>query len=298
MKNTKAAAFVVIGAMLWGTYGSFVTVIGGMGLGANAMIFLRFLFTALPVFLYLLLRDRAQLRFDRGALLLFAANGLASILFFTSCYTAAIRETKIATAAALLYTSPAMVMLLSALLFREKLGVRKICCVGLAIAGCALVSGLGLGGAALTGKGLLLGLGAALGYSLYSIFSRLLQQRGVSTLTNVCYTFSIASLAYLVLAIRDGSLFGLAALPGAALLSAVCGLVTGLAAYLFYTLGLRDMEPSRAAQLATVEPVFAALLGVILFAQRLSWTETLGIALVVTAVVLMNLHGKDVPSGA
>lgn len=59
-------------------------------------------------------------------------------------------------------------------------------------------------------------------------------------------------------------------------------------AYLLYTAGLHDMEPSRAAQLATVEPVFAAILGVLLFDQKLAATEILGIVLVVFAVIFAN----------
>ena len=223
---------------------------------------------------------------------LFAANGLASILFFTACYAAAIRETKIATAAALLYTAPAIVLLLSALLFSEKLTPRKIACVLLSVLGCALVSGLGSGGARLTFRGLLLGLGAGLGYALYSIFSRLIQQRGYSTYTNVCYTFSTAAAAYLAIALGNGSAAEIVRLPGAALLSVLCGLLTGLLAYLLYTAGLRELEPSRAAQLATIEPVVAALLGALLFRQSLSAAEVIGIALVVAAVVGMNLRPR------
>lgn len=286
--NRKAIVLVIAGAMLWGTYGSFVTAIAARGLKGNAMIFLRFLATALPVLLYIILRDRTQLRVKRKDWVLFAANGLASILFFTSCYTAAIQETKIATAAALLYTSPAMVMLLSAALFHEKLTARKVAAILIAVVGCALVSGLGRGEGTLTAKGLLLGLGAALGYSLYSIFSRLIQERGYSTFTNLLYTFSIATAAYFALSMADRSLWDVPRLPDASLLAILCGLVTGLLAYLLYTTGLRDLEPSRAAQLATVEPVFAAVLGVVLFGQRLSVSELAGILLVVSAVIFAN----------
>ena len=293
MKRKKAALAVVASAMLWGTYGSFLTAIEARGMGANSINFLRFAATSLPILGYLLLKDKKALRVRGKDVWLFAANALASILFFTACYAAAIRETKIATAAALLYTAPAIVLLLSALLFGEKLTPRKILCVLLSVLGCALVSGLGSGGAALTPRGLLLGLGAGLGYALYSIFSRLIQQRGYSTFTNVCWTFLIAAAAYLAISIAEGSAEEIARLPGAALLAAVCGLFTGLLAYLLYTAGLREMEPSRAAQLATIEPVFAALLGAVLFSQRLSLTECLGIALVVISVVGMNLRPTE-----
>ena len=292
-KGKKAAVPVIAAAMLWGTYGSFLTAITARGMNANVVNFLRFASTSLPILAYLLIKDRAALRVKRKDLWLFAANGLASILFFTACYAAAIRETKIATAAALLYTAPAIVLLLSALLFGEKLTPRKILCVLLSVLGCALVSGLGSGGAPLTLRGLLLGLGAGLGYALYSIFSRLIQQRGYSTFTNVCWTFLIAAAAYLAISIAEGSAEEIARLPGAALLAAVCGLFTGLLAYLLYTAGLREMEPSHAAQLATIEPVFAALLGAVLFSQRLSLTECLGIALVVISVVGMNLRPTE-----
>ena len=292
MKRKKAALAVIAAAMLWGTYGSFLTLIEGRGMGANVINFLRFAAASLPILLFLPAGDKAALRVEKKDIWLFAANGLASILFFTLCYAAAIRETKIAAAAALLYTAPAIVLLLSALLFGEKLTGRKSVCVLLSVLGCALVSGLGSGGAALTPRGLLLGLGAGLGYALYSIFSRLIQQRGYSTYTNVFWTFLIAAAGYLAIALAEGSAVQILRLPGAALLSVLCGLLTGLLAYLLYTAGLREMEPSRAAQLATVEPVFAALLGVLLFRQRLSLTEILGIALIVAAVVGMNLRAE------
>ena len=294
-KKTRAALCVVAAAMLWGTYGSFLTAIAARGMSANAINFLRFAATSLPVLVFLLLRESKALRVKRRDLWLVFANGLASILFFTSCYAAAIRETKIATAAALLYTAPAIVLLLSALLFGEKLTARKVFCVLLSVAGCALVSGAVGTGETLTARGLLLGLGAGLGYALYSIFSRLLQQRGYSTLTNVCHTFAIAAAAYFVIALREGSAAQILRLPGATGLSIVCGLLTGLLAYLLYTAGLRELEPSRAAQLATVEPVFAALLGLTLFSQRLSWPEWLGVALIAAAVVGMNAGEKERP---
>ena len=292
MNHKRAACLVIASAMLWGTYGSFLTFITASGMSATVVNFLRFASTSVPILGFLLLRKREELRVERRDIPLFLANGLASILFFTACYAAAIRETKIATAAALLYTAPVIVLLLSVLLFGEKLTPRKGICVLLSVLGCALVSGVGRGGAALTLRGLLLGLGAGLGYALYSIFSRLIQQRGYSTYTNVGYTFAIAAAAYLAIALRDGSAAQIVTLPGAALLSLLCGIFTGLLAYLFYTAGLRELEPSRAAQLATVEPVFAAMLGALLFRQNLSATECLGIALVVAAVIGMNLRSR------
>ena len=241
--KNKAIFQVVTAAMLWGTYGAFVTGISALGMSGTNIVFLRFLATCVPVFLYLIIMDRKQLVIKKNDLPLFIANGLASLLFFTICYTYAIKETKIATAAAILYTSPAMVMIMSAILFKEKLNAKKCLCILLAIMGCSLVSGLGSAGSGLTAKGLLLGLGSALGYSLYSIFSRYIQKRGYSTFTNIFYTFTTATIAYFIIALLSKDLPQIWQLKSASALAILGGIVTGLLAYAFYTTGLEAMEP-------------------------------------------------------
>lgn len=291
-KRNLAPLFVILGALCWGTYGSFVTKISAWGLGQNALVSIRFLFTALPMFLFLLCKDPGKLKIPKKDMPLFLANGIVSIVFFTSCYTAAIRYTKIATAAALLYTAPAIVLILSAILFKEKLTGKKIICVLFSVLGCALCSGLA-GGADLTRKGLLLGLGAGLGYALYSIFSRYIQMRGYTTYTNILYTFGIATIVYIVMACVDGSAQNSIQHPEAIALAALCGLVTGCAAYILYTEGLSKMAPPTASVLATIEPVTAAILGVVLFGQTLSIMEIMGIVLVVGSVIAMNVGHRS-----
>ena len=138
-----SAAMVIVSAVLWGLYGTFVTILTSMGLARNALVFLRMLGTSLPVGLLIFATDRRAFRVRKADIPLFICNGLFSLLFFTFCYTAAIKVTKIATAAALLYTAPAIVMVLSAILFHEKMNARKIFCCLLAVAGCAFASGLG-----------------------------------------------------------------------------------------------------------------------------------------------------------
>ena len=298
-----SAAMVIASAVLWGLYGTFVTVLTSMGLDRNALVFLRMLGTSLPVGLLICATDRNAFRVRKEDIPLFICNGLFSLLFFTFCYTAAIKVTKIATAAALLYTAPAIVMVLSAVLFHERMNARKVFCCLLAVAGCAFASGLGgelfagdvLSGSAaassgslITPAGLLLGLGAGLGYALYSIFSRIILNRGYSVYTNVFYSFGVAMLGFLVLSVMDGSVGQVFDSPSRTALALLCGLLTGSMAYVLYTAGMKGMETSRAAQLTTIEPVTAALLGSLLFHQPLSVWEIVGIVMVVGSVVLMN----------
>ena len=93
-----SALMVIVSAVLWGLYGSFVTVLTSMGLSQNALVFLRMFATSIPVGLLMLATDRSAFRVRPADIPLFIANGVLSLLFFTFCYTSAIKVTKIATA--------------------------------------------------------------------------------------------------------------------------------------------------------------------------------------------------------
>lgn len=84
--------------------------------------------------------------------------------------------------------------------------------------------------------------------------------------------------------------------PGKLLLFCVLtGLVTAVIPFLAYTLGLRTVEASRAGILATVEPMVAALIGVFLFSEPITFQTGAGILLILTAVILLNFRqaGSD-----
>ena len=178
---------------LWGTMGLFSRSLGEIGIGSAGAIFVRCALAALLFLLTILLKDPAQLKVKPKDFWCFFGSGVCSLLFFTYCYFTAISLMSLSSAAILLYTAPAIVMLLSALLFRERITGRKLAALVLAVAGCALVSGLG-SGATVTAWGLLYGLGAGFGYALYSIFARCALDRGYGSNTVNFYSCLLAAL--------------------------------------------------------------------------------------------------------
>ena len=70
------------------------------------------------------------------------------------------------------------------------------------------------------------------------------------------------------------------------------GIITGFFPYVFYSRGLELMESSKASILASVEPVVGTLFGVFLFKEALSLLGGIGIALVLSAVVLLSVKPK------
>ena len=82
--------------------------------------------------------------------------------------------TTVATATLCYYFAPTIVVLLSPLLFRERLSAKKLICAGLAVLGMILVSGVLEQGSAKSGqmRGVLFGLGAACFYAMVVILNK------------------------------------------------------------------------------------------------------------------------------
>ena len=58
--------------------------------------------------------------------------------------------------------------------------------------------------------------------------------------------------------------------------------------FLSYTLGLRTVEASKAGILATIEPLVAMLVGILVFSEPLTLLFGSGIVLILLAVILLN----------
>jgi threonine/homoserine efflux transporter RhtA len=65
-------------------------------------------------------------------------------------------------------------------------------------------------------------------------------------------------------------------------------LITAVIPFLFYTLGLRTVEASKAGILATIEPMVATIIGITYFSESLTILSGTGIALILAAAVVLN----------
>lgn len=291
MKQSKSALCVLLAGTLWGSMGLFVRKLNAVGLYALDIVQLRIAISLVLVGLYLLIFARDKLHVRLRDLWCFAGTGIVSLLLFSWCYFSGMQEASLSVMAVLLYTSPAFIVLLSVLLFREMLTRQKLLALVLTFAGCCLVSGLG-SGSAVSMKGLLLGLGSGFFYALYSIFSRYAIERGYGSWTITFYTFLFCLLASAPLAHWDLIAQALSSDASVPVYALLMGLLTGFLAYIFYTKGLEGMESSRAGILASVEPVVGTIIGTLVFHEPLPVQSVLGIALVLGGIVVLG--GKKV----
>ena len=282
--------FVLAAATLWGAMGVFVRYLGERGLAAFDITQIRVTVGLLAIGLYLLAFRRDLLRIRLRDLWCFFGTGIISLLLFSTCYFAAMSYVSLSTAAILLYTAPIFVMLMSLLLFKEKMTVFKICALAAALSGCVLVSGIGAGGLG-SPIGLALGIASGFFYALYSIFSRFAIQRGYGSLTIVFYTFLFCAVGCSFFA-DHGAIAEAVLRPDLTvwLLCIGMGILTGFLPYVFYSRGLELMESSRASIVASLEPVVGTLFGVLLFKEALTVMGVIGIVLILCAVVLLALR--------
>ncbi|MGN0414125.1 MAG: DMT family transporter [Agathobacter sp.] len=288
-----APLLIVSAGILWGSMGLFVRRLNGLGLASMEIVALRSVVTAVLMLLFLLCFDRRLLQIKWKDIWCFFGTGICSILFFNFCYFKAMELTSLSVAAILLYTAPAIVMLLSYFLFREKLTGRKILSVLMTFAGCVLVTGILTEGGAVSAAGILMGLGAGLGYALYSIFSRYALEKGYHTFTITFYTFLIASIGSFFLADMGKVVQTAAKDAGTMLLCLGLGIVCTVIPYLTYTLGLKYVENGKASILASIEPVTATLLGGIVFHERLTAGSAAGVILVLTALYIASAENRE-----
>lgn len=290
MKN-KYVASVILAGSLWGFMGFFRRTLDSMGISAIGCIAVRCVFAAVLFGAVVFFGDRNAFKVKLKDLWIFIGSGVVSLLVFGVCYFKAMDYMSLSAAAILLYTAPCFVILFSALLFKEKLTGQKLLAMLLAFAGCCLVSGIGGGGARITPVGLVLGLASGVCYALYSIFSRFALNRGYSSLTINFYSCLLAAVGatiiggteYVPVITSSAQNFGFAF---------ATGLVTCFLPYLLYTRGLVGLENGKASIMASIEPVVATVVGVVIYHEALTGLSAAGIVLVLGAIVLLNVKPK------
>jgi DME family drug/metabolite transporter len=273
-------AYIALAALLWGTLGPVARLALADGVTPLELGFWRALVAGALFGAHALARGRARLaRRDLPAVAAFALVGVA--LFYVS-YFRAVRAGGAAVAAILLYTAPAWVALGSWAWLGERITRRTLAALALTLGGVALVSaGSGaaagpaapLGGAAL-GWGLL----AGLAYASYYLFGKRYFAR-YDPPTIYMYALLLGALAIapaVTFAPKDGATW-------ATLL--FIAVVPTYLAYLVYGEGLRRVEATRAATVATLEPVVAATLALVVWDEALRAVGYAGAGLVLAGVL-------------
>lgn len=288
-----APVFVLMASVLWGSMGIITRYVAAIGFNTRQTAAVRITSAAVVLILFLLITDRSKLKIEKKDIKWFLGTGLGSLFINNLAYAATVQRASLSVAVVLLYTAPFFVMIMSVLFFKEKLTVQKISALLLSFAGCVLV--VGLSGANVGSNAvitLMIGLSAGFGYSLYSIFGKVLMGK-YESLTVTVYTFILASLASLVIA-EPASMVKIITENTSKMPVTVIGSVITLALpYICYSAALKYIESSKASIIASFEVVAASLFGVILYDESLDMFNLIGIVCVVAALIILQWKPKN-----
>lgn len=282
-----AVCSILAAATLWGVQGLFSRALGELNIPGLPIMVVRNLGGAALLALVFLVADRTAFRVRLRELPLLALMGMCGVLGMNLLYYRSQQISSLAVAAILLYTAPTIVVLFSALIWKDPLTKRKLLALVLAFLGCGFVAGMLSGSLSISSQGLAVGLVNALAYASYTLFGRkALTWHG--PLTVLFYALLFAGLGGLVLCPAQ-ELVLLGTTSGAMTQTLCMMVLSTVVPFVLYTKGLAGLGDSgKAAILASVEPVVAALLGIVAFGEPLTLGVALGLACVLGAVALLK----------
>jgi len=279
MKRLTGILLIAISAASFGTLAIFGRYAYADGMDTFTVLFLRFSIAAV-LMASLLITRREHL--PRGRVLAqLIGMGALGYVGQSFMYLTAINYASAGLVALLLYLYPFFVMMLSAIVFREKITRLKTIALVLALIGTALT--VDPAGGQLIGA--LMAITAAAIYSVYIIVGTNVMKH-VSAVQSSTVIFASAGMVYGILTVINGAHFpsgnsGWFTMSGIVLIATVIPVVTFLA-------GLERIGPTNAAMLSTLEPVVTVLLAAWLFQERLNTVSLLGGGLILLAVVVLT----------
>ncbi len=223
--------------------------------------------------------------------------GVAASNYF---YYVAIQRTSVAVAIILQYTAPVWVLCYVVARRQQKISFQKIAAVVVAIAGIALtINMVGAKSSSplhLNSSGLLAAMLASFSFAFYNV-------GGHSILAHYdrwrVLTWTLASAAAFWLIVNPPwKVFAAHYTPAQWAFLFVFSMISVLGSFSLYFLGLQHLEPTRAIIASCLEPVFSILLAAVLLGEGVRPIQALGIVLVLSAIVIVQLPGRGATEGS
>lgn len=287
--NILPYLFVLLAAMLWGTVGTTQTFLSE-GISSFAVAGVRSGIGGGVLLLAVLLMKKISFRNWSWKWTILAAIAIALFqsLFFTS-----VRFTGVAVGTVVtIGSAPVFAGFIEWVFWKVRPTLVWAIATVLAIVGCLLLF-MNQGETAINPIGIGLALAAGSMFALYTNVSKQLMKRE-ETLPAVAMTFSICALFLLPLAAKDGFGWlteGINIWPILFMALAATSL-----AYILFLGGLKKISSSAAVTLSLAEPLTAALLGVFLVGEHLTFVAWIGVSLLLGGIIVLTFGTKKAAS--
>ena len=263
------------------------------GASAATISFLRMAFAFVILLVITVIRSGiSAFRVSRRILFFSAMLGLVCHGVYNVFYSWAVMRIGVTVSAVLLNVAPVFTAILSVILFHEQITSHKCIALMINVIGCMLAATGGrFSAASLSISGILFGVISGLCYALTAIFGKFAGEDSDPFVVST-YSYFFAAL-FLAVFMRPWETPITLTLP-VVWLGSLYALIPTAIGYLFYYRGVQQMrESSKVPVIASMETVTAAILGVLVLAEKLTVMHYLGIAVVMVSIVSMQ-HSKRV----
>ncbi|MBQ7115575.1 MAG: EamA family transporter [Clostridia bacterium] len=281
----KEKISMILSMVIFGTIGIFVKYIG---MPSGVIASFRGIVGALVILSVMLISGRKiDFKAIKSKLPVLLASGIA-IGFNWILLFEAYRFTGIPVATVCYYTAPIIVVIASAFVFKEKLKLKQIVCVFIALIGVALVSGLFQDNSSKF-TGVLCGLGAAMLYASVMIMNKFMGE--VESYERTFVQLIVAGLVVLPYALFTTENINLN--PTSVMLLVIVGVVHTGFAYLIYFGAMKKLKSQTVAILSYIDPASAIILSSLVFMQLPTLYELVGVILIMTAAIASEIRKKE-----
>ncbi len=284
MQNILGFILILISAVSFGAAPVFTEFVYREGLNTQSLLFFRFSMASVIIWLIVLVLRK---KLPRGKdLFILILLGLLGYTGQSYSYFKALTYIPPALVAILLYLYPVIVTLLSVLVLKEKLTRRKTAALILALTGTLLVIGIQSGSNI---KGIILGISAAVIYSVYILASTKVLKRN-NTFSSTAVIVTSAAVFYMGFCMNTELV--LPASAGGWINTALLAVVsTAVAIYTFFA-GVKLIGAVNSSMISTFEPVATLVLTAAIFSYRITMLQIIGTVLIIAAAILLSLQDK------
>jgi drug/metabolite transporter (DMT)-like permease len=281
--NRLIYPLIIVGQLIAG--GTFpIAKIAVSSIEPFTLALLRFGIASATMLLIIVTTGRVR-RIERGDWLRFIMLGLLAVPLNQLLFLYGLKFTTAGRSALYYGATPIFVFLLAVLYLKEKVTPLKVIGIAASFAGVAVI----LRGGRMD-EGVLFGdflvILAVIAWAAYTVFGKkLLKKYGALTVT--AYALIIGTVAYLPIGIIPAIRFDYSQVPDAAWLSLLyIAIMTSVVAYSIWYWALARMEASKLSIFQNLQPVFAAILSIIVVGETFGFDFYLGGALVISGVLL------------
>jgi len=286
---TKGYIYVMIAAVMWASSGTAGKALFESGITPFDLVQIRVTFSSivLAVVFTIFSRSLMQIRIRDVAYFFLLGGVVMALVQFTYFYT--ISKIQVLAAILLQYLSPIFVALFSMLFWGEKPDVSKLSSLLLAVLGAYLVvGGYNLEILKMNRVGILVGLASALLYSAYALLGERAMHR-YAPWTVVFYSFVFGAVSLNLFHSPFQYLWADYSLNQWFWISYIV-LMGTILPFGLYFVGINYVRSTRAMITATLEPIAAGIMAYVFLGETLEAFQLLGTALVITAIVLLQLN--------